>query len=78
MSANVASIESARILTKRFVTRKELADITGISARTYAKWGMFGRGPKYKMLGGVARYDLAEVERWLAERPERGGGNEAA
>jgi len=60
--------------TKRFLTEDELAELTGIAVRTLQKWRVFGRGPRFKKIGGTSvRYDRADVEEFLRLAPTGGG-----
>lgn len=59
-------------------TRKEVAAWLKVSPATLATWAHKGIGPKYtRPSGGMARYDWADVEKWLAEQ-ETGGSKNAA
>jgi len=47
------------------VTRRELAEFTGISAQTFARWAVEDRGPAMTKLGSAARYRRADVLAWI-------------
>jgi len=52
----------------RLVSEQQLEEITGIGARTWQDWRLKRKGPRFIKCGRLVRYDLAEVERWLAAR----------
>jgi excisionase family DNA binding protein len=47
------------------VTRRELAEFTGISTQTLARWVVEDRGPAMTKLGSAARYRRADVLAWI-------------
>jgi len=54
--------------------RKELADFTGLSVQTLARWAVEGVGPKITKLGGTAvRYRKADVLAWLERESTKDG-----
>jgi hypothetical protein len=64
---------ATQTLTPRLVRRRDLERIYSIKVRTWAKYGLLGKGPKYRSVGGIAMYDLSDVEEWLNAQPLRGG-----
>ncbi len=50
---------------RRFVSESELEQVTGISRRTWQKYRLFGRGPRYYKIYGSVRYDIEEVLAWI-------------
>jgi predicted DNA-binding transcriptional regulator AlpA len=52
----------------RLVSEQQLEEITGIGARTWQDWRLRRKGPKFIKCGRLVRYDLAEVQRYLAAR----------
>ena len=47
-------------------TRAELAQFTGVSVQTLARWTVEGdKGPRLTKLGHAARYRKADVLAWL-------------
>lgn len=44
-----------------------LAEMTGITKRTFQNWRVDGTGPKFIKLGSCIRYRLADVLAWLEE-----------
>lgn len=56
----------------RYVTTRQLADILGVSVVSLELWRRQGRGPAYIRLGRAVRYDMADVETWVASQ-RRGG-----
>lgn len=63
---------------ERFVTRREVAEILGVSIKTLDRWALEGRGPRFRKFGGTearstpARYALSDIYAW-AERQEAKG-----
>lgn len=50
------------------LTRKELAERLRLKVNTLAHWAGAGIGPKFINVNGRTLYDIAEVQRWEAER----------
>lgn len=50
----------------RLLSRREAAALLAVPERTLADWAYRGEGPPYYRLGRHARYDEAELLRWLA------------
>jgi hypothetical protein len=50
---------------RRFVSERELEQVTGIPRRTWQKHRLFNRGPRYYKIYGSIRYDLEEVVGWI-------------
>lgn len=56
------------------ITTREVAERLGVSVRTVEDWRHRGRGPAYITLAPKAvRYDLAVVERYIADNTTRPG-----
>ena len=56
-----------------FLTRKELASLTGISVATFARWAVEKNPdgpPMTRFSATLVRYDRAGVIAWLASRRE--------
>ena len=51
-----------------YLTTPQLAERIGLSPITLEIWRSRGSGPPYIRIGRAIRYDLREVERWLASR----------
>jgi predicted DNA-binding transcriptional regulator AlpA len=52
----------------KMLTERELADWLKISVPTLRRWRMEGIGPEFIKCGpSLVRYQLAAVQRWLAE-----------
>lgn len=45
---------------------REVAAYLKVSESTLSRWRSAGSGPPYLRLGGIARYRLDAVDRWLA------------
>jgi excisionase family DNA binding protein len=52
----------------QLLSRAEVAEILVVPERTLAAWAYEGRGPRFYRVGRHARYDLADVQAWLASR----------
>ena len=61
-----AAIPANRSLPKRYMSRKELADYTGIAASTINNLHHAGEGPKMMKVFGRVVYDIYDVDLWLA------------
>jgi predicted DNA-binding transcriptional regulator AlpA len=59
---------------KRFLSDVEIESIYGISRRTLQNWRVLGRGPLYRKFGSSVRYNLADLEAWIANSPTGGAG----
>lgn len=55
----------------RYLSPADAASYLGLTERALAEWRRTGRGPKYSRIGGTTgrvRYDIEELDRWMAER----------
>ena len=52
---------------------KAVADRFGMSLAAIRRWRYEDRGPKFVKLGSAVRYDVRDVEAWVASRPTGGG-----
>ena len=59
-------------MTSRWLSRLEVSEKYGPSAKTLANWGTLNKGPPFVRVGGRVRYREDDVEAWLARQP-RGG-----
>jgi predicted DNA-binding transcriptional regulator AlpA len=60
-------------LPRRYIDERALSEMIGIACRTLQRWRLTGRGPRCRRLGGDAvRYDVADVEAWIARQPAGG------
>jgi predicted DNA-binding transcriptional regulator AlpA len=59
----------------RFVDEKQLAEMTGISRRTWQRHRLHSQGPRFYKICGSVRYDLNEVLVWI--RSLAGGSGKA-
>ncbi|QQP94062.1 helix-turn-helix domain-containing protein (plasmid) [Skermanella sp. TT6] len=63
---------SPKLAGKKFLTPEELAELLDISPKTLQKWRARKTGPQHiRVSYRVIRYELEEVERWLATRAEQ-------
>ena len=49
------------ITNQRLITEKEAALFLSVSLRTIQNWRFRNRGPKYKKLGRLVRYSIADL-----------------
>jgi hypothetical protein len=54
--------------SKRYLTPKEAADYRGIGYSTQTIERMNGEGPAFIRWGSNVRYDVLEIDRWMAEK----------
>jgi len=61
---------------RRYLSTRQLAELTGLSHVTLELWRRQGRGPAFLRLGRRVRYDMRDVETWMAaqRRGEVTGG----
>ena len=52
-------------MEKRYLTRKEAAELFGLSPKWLANLGSQGRGPKYFKLGRKVLYRARDIEEWI-------------
>jgi excisionase family DNA binding protein len=50
-----------------YITAKQLAERLGLSRQTIDSWRYQGTGPRWRKLGRVVRYSVADVDAWLAK-----------
>jgi predicted DNA-binding transcriptional regulator AlpA len=65
--------ETKSINRNRFITEIEFEADYAISRRTLQKWRSLGRGPVARKFGSLVRYDVTEIEAWIATLPTIGG-----
>lgn len=49
------------ITSQQLITEKEAAQFLSVSLRTIQNWRFRNRGPKYKKLGRLVRYSVADL-----------------
>lgn len=54
--------------TKRYLNPQEAAEYLGVGYSTLSISRMKGTGPKFIKWGQNIRYDILELDRWMAER----------
>ncbi len=69
MGSNMAGVN-------RLATRAEVAKYLGVPPATLTAWAYRNKGPRYRLVGRHARYDWADVRRWL-DAQQQGGGETA-
>jgi predicted DNA-binding transcriptional regulator AlpA len=58
----------ADLIRSRLLDEKELAERLGVSVSTVRHWRYTYQGPPVQKVGRSVRYDIGEVEAWLAEQ----------
>lgn len=56
---------------KLFLKSSEVEEIYGISAGTLANWRSEMRGPRYHKVGGVVRYKVEDVDKYMESKKVR-------
>ena len=59
--------------TFRFLSEREVSDLTGLSTKTLQRWRLLGMGPQYRKFGGAVRYGEADILNWINSTPMGGG-----
>jgi predicted DNA-binding transcriptional regulator AlpA len=57
----------------RFLSEREVSDITGLSVKTLQRWRLLNMGPPYRKFGGAVRYGEADISNWIESTPVGGG-----
>ena len=52
----------------RYMTPVDLAEVLQIPVTTLANWRSAKKGPRFFRLGGLVRYDPADVAEWLEDQ----------
>ncbi len=55
---------------KSLMDERQLAEFLRIKPDTIRKWRVFKKGPRAIKIGHLVRYQMADVEAWIAECPE--------
>ncbi len=58
--------------SSRFLSEKQLSDEYGFPVKTLQGWRVRAKGPKYRKLEGLVRYDRADIESWITAAPSGG------
>jgi predicted DNA-binding transcriptional regulator AlpA len=53
--------------TRKFLRPREAAAFLGVSPATLAKRRCYGQPPAFAKLGASVVYDVADLERWVAQ-----------
>jgi hypothetical protein len=64
-------------ILKDYISRDDLADKLGKSAKTLVRWELDGRGPPVTRIGRDVLYSIPSFEKWLKtqERAAQGSTN---
>lgn len=57
----------------RLLSEQQVEQIFGLKARTLQRWRLENRGPRYRKLHGLVRYDVRDLESWIEAAPGGGG-----
>lgn len=52
-------------ISKNYLTEKEASLFLSVSLRTIQNWRFRNRGPKYKKLGRLVRYSIADLSAYV-------------
>jgi hypothetical protein len=58
----------------RLLTRRQVAEMFGVTKQYLAKLAMRGEGPRFKIIGKQAMYMLEDVNAWWESLEYRAGG----
>lgn len=58
---------------QRFASRRDVAEYLDVPESTLVRWAYKRIGPPYRIIGRHARYDWADVDRWI-DAQQAGGG----
>lgn len=59
---------AVRELLRRYITARELSEMTGMTIPALATMRCRGEGPKFYKSGRSVRYDLGVVEKWIVDQ----------
>jgi hypothetical protein len=58
---------------QQLASSADVAELLQVPEHTLAQWRWRGTGPAFIRVGRYVRYDLADVQRWLAQRKTTAG-----
>ena len=61
------SDKTEALVVSPLLDSREVAAYLKVSESTLSRWRSAGTGPPFLRLGGIARYRLDAMDRWLAE-----------
>lgn len=70
-------MEQAFSTNIEYLTRQQVADLTGFAVITLDIWRMKGRGPRFMKVGRCVRYTRADIDAWMAAHMCEGGAAKA-
>ncbi|MCT1385882.1 helix-turn-helix domain-containing protein [Brachybacterium sp. p3-SID1565] len=59
--------DDGTLMVSPLMHSREVAACLKVSESTLSRWRSAGTGPPFLRLGGIARYRLDAVDRWLGE-----------
>lgn len=62
---------------RALASRAEVAGYLGLPVKTLEQWAYKGIGPRYTRVGRHARYAWSDVDSWLGQQAQGGGGRAA-
>lgn len=68
MQAGAGGVSMPRLLSEQQVEQHY-----GLRVRTLQRWRLESRGPRYRKLHGLVRYDVRDLDAWIAAAPGGGG-----
>jgi len=60
------------VFMPRLLSEQQVEQYYGLRVRTLQRWRLESRGPRYRKLHGLVRYDVRDLDAWIAAAP--GGG----
>ena len=48
-------------------SEKTAAQLLALQSRTLSRWRFMGRGPTYHKIGGAVRYQITDLEKFVAQ-----------
>jgi len=69
----MSTIEKGAQILKILLNEHQVAQRMNCSVGTVRRMRLFGKGPRYRKLGGLVRYDPEDVEAWIKDQPTGGG-----
>jgi predicted DNA-binding transcriptional regulator AlpA len=52
-------------MTIKLLTTDQVAEILGVKVATLRVWRMQGKGPRFRKIGALVRYDEAVLTSWI-------------
>jgi hypothetical protein len=69
----MSTVEKISQTLQILLNEYQVAEKLNISVSGVRRMRLFGRGPRYKNIGNLVRYDPRDLEDWLQAQPGGGG-----